>query len=142
MMKTEATHTQPYPPSGGGSVTKSEPPNGDAISSTLSVFGSEGSPVSDILVLKDEDSLGECTHNSQQCKNANWKLMLLEMTHLIIGNEDPYAQLDIPGDRRALARADLEKVCGEMTKLKWMSLPVPDWPNYLPGEICSVMYSS
>ena len=112
-MKTEATHTQPYPPSGGGTVTKSEPPNGDAISSTLSVFGSEGSPVPDILVLEDEDGLGGCTHNSQQCNSANWKLMLLERTHLIIRNEDPHAQLDIPGDRRALAGADLEKFVGQ-----------------------------
>lgn len=57
-MKTEATQTQPYPPSGGGSTTESGRPNGNAVAWVLSLLGSGGSltnsAVPDMLVYAEE----------------------------------------------------------------------------------------
>ena len=57
MMKTDATQTQPYPPSGGRSTAKSESLNGNAIACVSWIFGSEesltSSAVPDILVFEN-----------------------------------------------------------------------------------------
>ena len=57
MMKTDATQTQPYPPSGGGSVAKFASFNGIATARFWSIFGSDGVLIipADIFVCQKEE---------------------------------------------------------------------------------------
>lgn len=52
-MKTDATQTQPYPPSGGGSAARADSLNGNATVRASSTLGSEGLFISSALLGMD-----------------------------------------------------------------------------------------